>query len=147
MKVFLTGATGFVGAHVARHLAGQGAQLRLLVRATSNLANLEGLDAETATGDLRDPETLRVPIRGCDAVMHVAADYRLWVRDPKAMYAANVEGTRGLLRLAREEGVFAGTSSGANVLAATEMARRLGPGHTIVTMLPDRGERYLSLGP
>ena len=105
MKVFLTGATGFVGAHVARHLAGQGAQLRLLVRATSNLANLEGLDAETATGDLRDPETLRVPIRGCDAVMHVAADYRLWVRDPKAMYAANVEGTRGLLRLAREEGV------------------------------------------
>ena len=105
MKVFVTGATGFVGAHVARHLAGQGAQLRLLVRATSNLANLEGLDAETATGDLRDPETLRVPIRGCDAVMHVAADYRLWVRDPKAMYAANVEGTRGLLRLAREEGV------------------------------------------
>jgi dihydroflavonol-4-reductase len=105
MKVFLTGATGFVGAHVARHLAGQGAQLRLLVRPTSNLANLEGLDAETAVGDLRDPETLRVPIRGCDAVMHVAADYRLWVRDPKTMYAANVEGTRALLRLAREEGV------------------------------------------
>jgi dihydroflavonol-4-reductase len=105
MKVFVTGATGFVGAHVARHLAGQGAQLRLLVRATSNLANLEGLDAETVVGDLREPETLRVPIRGCDAVMHVAADYRLWVRDPKAMYAANVEGTRGLLRLAREEGV------------------------------------------
>jgi dihydroflavonol-4-reductase len=105
MKVFVTGATGFVGAHVARHLAAQGAQLRLLVRATSNLANLEGLDAETVVGDLREPETLRVPIRGCDAVMHVAADYRLWVRDPKAMYAANVEGTRGLLRLAREEGV------------------------------------------
>ncbi|MGB7189766.1 MAG: hopanoid-associated sugar epimerase, partial [Acidobacteriaceae bacterium] len=105
MKIFVTGATGFVGAHVARHLAGQGAQLRLLVRATSNLANLEGLDAETAVGDLRDPETLRTPIRGCDAVMHVAADYRLWVRDPKAMYASNVEGTRGLLRVAREEGV------------------------------------------
>jgi dihydroflavonol-4-reductase len=105
MKVFVTGATGFVGAHVARHLAGQGAQLRLLVRATSNLANLEGLDAETVVGDLREPETLRVPIRGCDAVMHVAADYRLWVRDPKTMYATNVDGTRGLLRLAREEGV------------------------------------------
>jgi dihydroflavonol-4-reductase len=105
MKVFVTGATGFVGAHVARHLAGQGAHLRLLVRATSNLANLEGLDAETVVGDLREPETLRAPIRGCDAVMHVAADYRLWVRDPKAMYAANVDGTRGLLRLAREEGV------------------------------------------
>ena len=105
MRIFVTGATGFVGAHVARHLPGQGAQLRLLVRATSNLANLEGLDAETTVGDLRDPETLRTPIRGCDAVMHVAADYRLWVRDPDAMYAANVEGTRGLLRMAREEGV------------------------------------------
>jgi dihydroflavonol-4-reductase len=105
MKVFVTGATGFVGANVARHLAGQGAQLRLLVRATSNLANLEGLDAETMVGDLREPESLRTGIRGCDAVMHVAADYRLWVRDPAAMYAANVEGTRGLLRLAREEGV------------------------------------------
>ena len=105
MRIFVTGATGFVGAHVARHLAGQGAQLRLLVRATSNLANLEGLDAETTVGDLRDPETLRTPIRGCDAVMHVAADYRLWVRDPDAMYAANVDGTRELLRMAREEGV------------------------------------------
>ena len=105
MKVFVTGATGFVGAHVARHLAGQGAQLRLLVRATSNLANLEGLDAETVVGDLREPESLRTGVRGCEAVMHVAADYRLWVRDPDAMYAANVEGTRGLLRLAREEGV------------------------------------------
>jgi dihydroflavonol-4-reductase len=105
MKVFVTGATGFVGSHVARHLAAQGAQLRLLVRATSNLANLEGLDAETVVGDLREPETLRAPLRGCDALMHVAADYRLWVRDPKTMYAANVEGTRALLRLAREEGV------------------------------------------
>src|SRR6185312_1962347 len=105
MKIFVTGATGFVGAHVARHLAGQGAELRLLVRATSNLSNLEGLDAETVVGDLREPETLRAAMRGCDAVMHVAADYRLWVRDPEAMYAANVEGTRGLLRLAREEGV------------------------------------------
>lgn len=105
MKIFVTGATGFVGVHVARHLAGQGAELRLLVRTTSNLSNLEGLDAETVVGDLREPEMLRAALRGCEAVMHVAADYRLWVRDPKAMYAANVEGTRGLLRLAREEGV------------------------------------------
>lgn len=105
MKVFLTGATGFVGAHVARHLAGQGAQLRLLVRPTSNLANIEGLNAETAVGDLLQPEGLRAAIRDCDALMHVAADYRLWVRDPKTMYAANVEGTRALLQIAREEGV------------------------------------------
>ena len=105
MKVFLTGATGFVGTHVARELALQGAQLRLLVRPTSNLRNLEGLRAETVVGDLLNPESLRTPIRGCDAVMHVAADYRLWVRDPKSMYAANVDGTRALLRIAREESV------------------------------------------
>lgn len=105
MKVFLTGATGFVGSHVARSLADQGAQLRVLVRPTSNLANLEGLNAETATGDLLQPEGLRSALRGCDALMHVAADYRLWVRNPETMYATNVEGTRALLRIAREEGV------------------------------------------
>ena len=105
MKVFVTGATGFVGAHVAQHLAERGAKLRVLVRATSNLANLEGIDAETVVGDLLQPETLRTSMQGCDALMHVAADYRLWVRDPKQMYAANVDGTRALLRLAREEGV------------------------------------------
>jgi dihydroflavonol-4-reductase len=105
MRVFLTGATGFVGAHVAKHLACQGAQLRLLVRPTSNLANLEGLAAETIVGDLLQPDSLRTSIRGCDALMHVAADYRLWVRDPRIMYASNVEGTRSLLRIAREEGV------------------------------------------
>jgi dihydroflavonol-4-reductase len=105
MKVFLTGATGFVGAHVAKHLAAQGAQLRLLTRASSNAANLEGLQAEIIVGDLLQPETLRSSIRGCDALMHVAADYRLWVRDPKVMYAANVDGTRALLAIAREEGL------------------------------------------
>lgn len=105
MKVFITGATGFVGSHVARHLADQGAQLRALVRSTSNLSNLEGSAAETFTGDLLQPEGLRSAVRGCDAVMHVAADYRLWAPDPKSMYAANVEGTRALLRIAREEGV------------------------------------------
>lgn len=105
MKVFVTGATGFVGSHVARALTAEGARLRLLVRSSSNLENLEGLDAETVTGDLREPEALRTALRGCDALMHVAADYRLWVRDPKAMYAANVDGTRELLRLAREENV------------------------------------------
>lgn len=105
MRVFLTGATGFVGAHVARHLADSGAQLRILVRVTSNLSNLEGVNAETVVGDLLQPEALRSSIRDCDALMHVAADYRLWVRDPKAMYKANVDGTRELLRLAREEGV------------------------------------------
>ncbi len=105
MKVFLTGATGFVGTHVARELAQRGAQLRLLVRSTSNLRNLEGFQAETVVGDLLQPESLRVSLRGCDALMHVAADYRLWVRDPKTMYAANVDGTRALLQIAREEAI------------------------------------------
>jgi dihydroflavonol-4-reductase len=105
MKVFLTGSTGFVGTHVARELAQRGAQLRLLLRPTSNLRNLEGLQAEMIVGDLLQPELLRTSIRGCDAVMHVAADYRLWVRDPKTMYAANVDGTRALLQIAREEAV------------------------------------------
>ena len=77
MKVFLTGATGFVGHHVARALAGEGAELRLLVRKTSNLANLEGIAGDTHVGDLSEPETLKPALAGCDAVVHVAADYRL----------------------------------------------------------------------
>jgi dihydroflavonol-4-reductase len=102
MKVFLTGATGFVGHHVARALAAEGAKLCLLVRKTSNLANLEGIAGDTHVGDLADPESLRPALAGCGAVVHVAADYRLWIRDPQSMYRANVDGTRELLRLARE---------------------------------------------
>jgi dihydroflavonol-4-reductase len=105
MKVFVTGATGFVGHHVAKALAAEGAQLRLLVRKTSNLANLEGIAGETHVGDLARPETYAPALDGCDAVVHVAADYRLWIRDPEAMYRANVDGTRDLLKLARESGV------------------------------------------
>jgi dihydroflavonol-4-reductase len=102
MKIFVTGATGFVGHHVARELAAQGADLRLLVRRSSNLSNLEGIPAETHIGDLSDPATIAPALEGCDAVFHVAADYRLWIPDPAAMYRANVDGTRELLRLARE---------------------------------------------
>jgi len=105
MKVFLTGSTGFVGSHVARAYAAEGAELRLLTRATSKLAAIEGLAAEVVVGDLRQPEALRTALRGCEALVHVAADYRLWVRDPKEMYASNVDGTRELLRIAREEGI------------------------------------------
>jgi len=105
MKVFLTGATGFVGHHVARALAAEGADLRMLVRKTSNPANLEGIRGDTQVGDLSAPETLRPALAGCDAVVHVAADYRLWIPDPQVMYRANVDGTRELLRMAREAGV------------------------------------------
>ena len=105
MKAFVTGATGFLGSHVARVLAEQGADLRLLVRASSNPKNIEGLKAERVVGDLRDPVSLEKAISGCDVVFHVAADYRLWVRDPEQMYSANVEGTRALLEAARKNGV------------------------------------------
>ena len=88
MRVFITGATGFVGGHVARSYAAEGARLRLLTRQTSRLDSLEGIDAEMVTGDLREPEKLRTALTGCDALVHVAADYRLWVRDPKEMYAS-----------------------------------------------------------
>src|SRR5690349_4748427 len=105
MKTFITGATGFVGSHVARALTAQGADLRLLVRSTSRLDNIADLGAETATGDLRDPESLKKAMVGCEFVFHVAADYRLWVRDPEQMYRSNVEGTRAIIRAAQESGV------------------------------------------
>src|SRR3984957_6030408 len=105
MLAFVTGATGFLGSHVARVLADQGANLRLLVRSTSNLKNLEGLKAETATGDLRDAASLEKAMAGCDAVFHVAADYRLWLRDPAEMYRSNVAGTRAILEAARKNNV------------------------------------------
>src|SRR5246500_2969480 len=105
MLAFVTGATGFLGSHVARVLSEQGAELRLLVRPTSNLRNLQGLKADTATGDLRDASSLEKAMAGCDTVFHVAADYRLWVRDPREMYLSNVEGTRAILNAARKNGV------------------------------------------
>ncbi len=105
MKVFVTGATGFVGSHVARALCDGGADLRLLVRASSRRENLEGLKADLVTGDLRDETSLRRGMEGCEAVFHVAADYRLWTRDPREMYASNVEGTESLIRAAQAAGV------------------------------------------
>lgn len=105
VRVFMTGATGFVGGHVARHYAAAGASLRLLTRKSSRLDSLANIDAEIVQGDLREPEKLRSALTGCDALVHIAADYRLWVRDPQQMYAANVDGTRELLKLAREAGV------------------------------------------
>ena len=112
MKLFITGATGFVGSHVARAAAAQGATLLCLARPTSVLTHLPR-EAEVVLGDLRAPEKFAHALQGCDAVLHVAADYRLWVPEPAAMYKANVEGTRELLRFAREAGVprFVYTSS------------------------------------
>jgi dihydroflavonol-4-reductase len=105
MLAFVTGATGFVGSHVARVLAEQGADLRLLVRSSSDLKNIRGLKAEQVVGDLRDPVTLEKAMAGCDVVFHVAADYRLWIPDPEQMYRANVEGTRAILQATRKNRV------------------------------------------
>ena len=102
MKAFVTGATGFVGSHVARVLADQGADLRLLVRPSSRTENIDSLRADRATGDLRDPQSLRLGMSGCDAVFHVAADYRLWTGNPAEMYASNVDGTVAIINAARE---------------------------------------------
>ncbi|HXZ39759.1 MAG TPA: hopanoid-associated sugar epimerase, partial [Terriglobales bacterium] len=105
MLAFVTGATGFVGSHVARVLAEQGADLRLLVRASSNPSNIEDLEAERVVGDLCEPASLEKAMSGCEVAFHVAADYRLWVRDPEQMYRANVEGTKAILSAAKKNGV------------------------------------------
>ncbi len=105
MLAFVTGATGFVGSHVARAVAAQGADLRLLVRPSSDLRNIQELQAERVVGDLRDVASLNKAIAGCEVVFHVAADYRLWVRDPDQMYRSNVEGTKAILEAARESKV------------------------------------------
>lgn len=105
MKIFLTGATGFVGSHVARELLAAGAELRLLVRERSDTRNISDVDAERVVGDLLQPASLTNALAGCEVVFHVAADYRLWTRDPEPMYRCNVEGTRALIRAARSAGV------------------------------------------
>src|SRR3954466_11688067 len=107
MLAFVTGATGFVGSHVAKQLALRGADLRLLVRKTSNLANIATLKADHVTGDLTDPDSLKRAMQGCEFVFHVAADYRLWTpdREGKDMYRANVEGTRAIIAAAQAAGV------------------------------------------
>jgi dihydroflavonol-4-reductase len=105
MRALVTGASGFVGAAVARALQGAGWQVRALVRPTSNLDNLRGLALETAVGDLTDVPSLERALGGCDALFHVAADYRLGARRPEELYLNNVEGTRYILDAAGRAGV------------------------------------------
>jgi dihydroflavonol-4-reductase len=105
VKIFVTGATGFLGSHVARQLLAKGADLRLLVRATSRTNNIDDLPAERVVGDLRDVESLRKGMAGCEFVFHVAADYRLWAQNGQELYDSNVEGTRNVLQAARDIGL------------------------------------------
>lgn len=103
--VLVTGASGFVGSAVARALLAEGRHVRVLLRPESDRRNVAGLDVEVRLGSLEDGASLTAALAGCGALYHVAADYRLWVRDPARMYAANVDGTRHLMTAALAAGV------------------------------------------
>ncbi|HEX9703590.1 MAG TPA: hopanoid-associated sugar epimerase, partial [Rhodospirillales bacterium] len=103
--ILVTGATGFVGSAVLRKLIQAGQKTRVLVRPSSDRRNLEGLDLEIVEGDLMRPETLAPALAGASGLFHVAADYRLWTREPAAMFRANVEGTRAIMTTALQAGV------------------------------------------
>jgi dihydroflavonol-4-reductase len=105
MTTLVTGATGFVGAAVVRQLLARGKAVRVLAREASDRRNIAGLEVETVAGDLRDRVSLKKAAAGCEALYHVAADYRLWVREPETIYRVNVEGSRDLLRAAADAGV------------------------------------------
>src|SRR5467141_3943829 len=117
MKTLVTGATGFLGSHVARQLAGRGEQVRVLVRPASDTRAIDGLEAERFIGDLRDTASLERALAGVTRVFHVAADYRLWAQNPQEIYESNVTGTRNLLEAARRAGVekFVYTSTVATI--------------------------------
>ena len=105
MKALVTGATGFVGAALARALQAAGWQVRALARSGSNRSNLENLALEVVEGDLGDLRSLEQALDGCEVLFHAAADYRLGARDPAQLYLTNVEGTRNVLNAARTVGV------------------------------------------
>ena len=105
MTVLVTGASGFLGSAVARRLLTAGYAVRVLVRESSPAGNLDDLDVEIVTGDLRDAGSLARAVKGCTGLFHVAADYRLWVPDERTMLAINVDGTRNLMLAALEAGV------------------------------------------
>lgn len=103
--VLITGANGFVGSAVVRALLHRGYEVRALVRQTSDTANLAGLDIDIAHGDLLEPPSLARALRGCEGLFHVAADYRLWAREPREILQANLRGTHNVLLAAQRCGV------------------------------------------
>src|SRR5512132_8241 len=126
MKVLVTGASGFVGAAIVRRLLAAGHDVRALLRAESPTDNIRGLEVETVAGDLLDHASLTRAIRGCDALFHCAADYRIWVRDPERMFRINVDGTRALMLAALEAGVRRVVYTSSVATLATATADRLG---------------------
>ncbi|HLF59018.1 MAG TPA: hopanoid-associated sugar epimerase [Alphaproteobacteria bacterium] len=104
MTTLVTGGSGFVGSAIVRRLLDAGHEVRALVRESSSLANLEGLPVEVVTGDLLDADSLARAVKGCTAVFHVAADYRLWTPNPAEIYEANVTGTANVMHAAAAAG-------------------------------------------
>ncbi len=137
----VTGAGGFVGSHVVRALLGRPGCVRALARPASGLKAIEGLEVERVEGDLRDISSLRAALRGVRHVYHVAADYRLWSKNPKEIYENNVEGTRNLLRAAAEAGAdrFVYTSTVGTIAVPREGAL---PNETTPAGLDDMTGHY-----
>jgi dihydroflavonol-4-reductase len=136
--VLVTGASGFVGSAVARSLDARGFNVRVLVRSSSPRANLEGLTCTIAEGDMREPASVRAAMQGARCLFHVAADYRLWARDPEEIVRNNLNGTRVVMEAARDAGVerIVYTSSVATLEPGTLEApsgedKRLNPGDAI----------------
>ena len=105
MTTLVTGAAGFLGSHVARQLVARGESVRVLMRPSSNNREISDLSLEYVTGDLRDATSLERAMKGAKRVFHVAADYRLWAKNPQEIYDSNVGGTKNLLAAAQAAGV------------------------------------------
>jgi len=105
MKVFVTGATGFVGSALVRRLLSRGDEVVALTRKGCDRRNMAGLGAAEVCGDLTDMDSLRLGMKGCEGVYHAAAEYSLWSRNPASIYTINVEGTKNILAAAKEAGV------------------------------------------
>src|SRR5690242_20898559 len=136
MTTLVTGASGFLGSHVARLLAQRGERVRVLLRPTSHTRLLEGLAVERVPGDLRDPASLEQALAGVQIVYHVAADYRLWARDPREIYESNLQGTRNLLEAAGRAKVekFVYTSTVGTVAVPRESVL---PDESVVSLLDE----------
>jgi dihydroflavonol-4-reductase len=139
MHALVTGGTGFIGSHVVRRLLREGIQVRCLIRPASRRSNLDGLEVSYVIGDLQDAGSLKTALKDCDALFHVAADYRLWAPHPEEMMRTNVEGTRQLLQAAGDAGLerIIYTSSVA-AIGRPETSGRLGVGYEDLDPTPEQ---------
>ena len=138
IDALVTGGTGFVGANVVRELLAQRRSVRVLARPRGDRRALAGLDVEICEGDLLDSASVRRAVKGVNLVFHVAADYRLWARDPEDLHRVNVGGTRAVLEAAGEAGAFACDMESAVIL---EWARARGIPAAVIRAVSDTAER------